>query len=112
MLQRERHELRVPGAGEHRVTELRHALERGAEIHFLERTRAEDLRVDLPGERENRGTIDLGVPESGEEIRRAGSRDRKAGRRAARELRVRTRGERRSASCRMFTNWSAPASSC
>ena len=47
---------------------------------------ADRLRVYLPGERQHRGSVDVGIPQPDEQIRRAGPGDREAGGRMAREF--------------------------
>ncbi len=63
-------------------------IEGGREIDLLKRARAQHLLVDLAGQREHRGAIDLRVPEPGEQVRRPRTGDRQAGGGPAGELAV------------------------
>ena len=87
------HQLRVPGAGLHGLTPGRDRRERRGEVDLLEGPRAEHLRLDLAGQRQQRRAVDLRVVQAGEQVRRARARDRQAGGGAAGELRVGRGGE-------------------
>nr|WP_228521576.1 hypothetical protein [Nocardioides islandensis] len=75
----------------------RHVAEHGLQVDVLERPAAQHARRDLPGERQHRRAVQLGVVQAGQQVRRAGSGDREAGRRAAGELAVGAGGEGRRA---------------
>ncbi len=58
----ERHQLGMKRGMKNRLREPRDGLEGRREIDLLEGAGPQDLDVDLPGQRENRRTVDLGVP--------------------------------------------------
>jgi hypothetical protein len=66
------HELGVAAALQDGLTPQGDAAEGGLEVDLLEGAGAEDLGVDLAGERERGGAVDVGVPQTGEQVGRAG----------------------------------------
>ncbi len=92
-LAREVHELGVSARVQHQLGPLGDLAECRAQIHFLERSGAEHLGIDLTGEREHGRAIDVRIPKSGEKVRRPRARDREARRGSPRELAVGTRRE-------------------
>ena len=68
--------------------------ERGREVEILERAAAAHLRRHLARDREHRRPVDLGVVQTGEQVRGARARDREARRELPGELAVRARRER------------------
>ncbi len=88
VLHRQRRELGGVRRRQHGLAPLGDGVERRRERQLLERARAEHLRLHLARQGEDRNPVDLGVPEPGQQVGRAGSRDREARGRAARELRV------------------------
>ena len=79
------------------VVEIATSRKTAAEVEVLERAAAEHLRRHLPGDRDHRGAVQLGVVEAGEQVGRARAGDGEAGRRPAGELAVGAGGERRGA---------------
>jgi hypothetical protein len=94
VLAREVHQLDRVGVVQHGLAPGGDGAERAREVDLLERAGTEHLRVHLAGEREHRRTIDLRVPQAGEQVRGARPRDRQARRGPSGELAVRGRGER------------------
>ena len=70
-------------------------LESGGEVHLLEGTRTKHLGFHLPGQSQQRVTVYLGVPDSGQQVGGAGAGDGQTGGRPARGLGVPGTGERR-----------------
>ncbi len=89
-----RGELGVVGARVHGHRGQRDVAEDGREVEVLERAAAQHLRRHLPGDRDHRRAVELGVVQPGEQVGRAGPGDREAGRGAPGELAVGRGGER------------------
>ena len=92
-LARQVHELGVLRGVQHGLTPLRDLAEGGGQIDLLEGAGPEHLGVDLAGQGEDRRAVDVGVPQAGQQVGRAGAGDRQAGGGAARELAVGRAGE-------------------
>ena len=78
VLARQAHQLAVVGVALHRLRVDRDVGERGGEVEVLERAAPAHLRRHLPGDREHRRAVDLGVVETGEQVGRTRPRDREA----------------------------------
>ena len=76
VLARQVHQLDVVGVALHGLGRDRHIGEGGGEVEILERAPAADLRRHLPRDGEHRRAVDLRVVQTGEQVRRSGSRDR------------------------------------
>ena len=87
-------ELGVVGARVHGHRGDRDVAEDRRQVEVLERAPAQHLRRHLPGDREHRSAVELGVVEPGEQVGRAGPGDREARRGTAGELAVGGGGER------------------
>src|SRR6185437_12121315 len=68
--------------------------EDGGQVEVLERAPAEHLGGHLAGDRDDRGLVELGVVQAGEQVGRTGAGDGEAGGRAAGQLAVGAGGER------------------
>src|SRR5439155_13234033 len=75
----------------------RHVTEHGREVDVLERAPAEDLRRDLPRDRDDRRLVELGVVQAGQQVRRTRPGDGETGGGTAGQLAVRAGRERRRA---------------
>ena len=96
-------ELGGVGRRQDRLAPLGHGIEGLLERQLLEGARPDDLGLHLPGEREHRDAVDLGVPQAGEQVGGPGAGDGEAGGRAAGELgvaRMRRRRRRPRGGCR------------
>lgn len=94
-------QLRMFAGVEDGLAPLGDLAEGGREIDFLKGAGAEYLGVDLAGERQHGCSVDVGVPESGQEVGRAGTCDGEASRRSSGELPV-CRGRKRG--CALVAN--------
>ncbi len=83
-LARHVHQLGVGRSGVHGLGVARHVGERPLEVDVLERTATLHLRRDLTRQRQDGRSIDLGVVETGQQVRRAGPGDREARREVVR----------------------------
>ena len=88
------HQLDGLGVVEHGLAEGGDRPERPGQVDLLERARAEHLGVHLAGERQDRRSVDLRVPQAREQVGGARTGDREACRRPSGELAVGRRGER------------------
>ena len=80
-------------AGQDGLAEAGHRLEGGGQIDVLEGAGAHHLGLHLAGQGDDRRAVHLGVPETGEQVRRARAGDGEAGGRPAGHLGVARAGE-------------------
>ena len=93
VLDRQRRQFGVVAFGQHGLAETGDRLEGRFEVDVLERARSEHLGLDLSGQCDHRGAIDLGVPQPGQKIGGPRSGNRQTGRRPSRCLGVAGAGE-------------------
>ena len=94
-LAREVDELGMLAVREGGLLPLRHLSKSSLQINLLESTRPEDLGLNLSSQRDHRRAIDIGVPQPGQKICRAGAGNRQAGGRAPGQFAVCRTGEGR-----------------
>ena len=94
-LARQIHQLDRIRVTQNSLAESRHRRIGAGQVDLLERTGPKHLGVHLPGQRQNRRAVDLGVPKPGQHIGRTRSRDAHTGRWPSRQLGVTGRGKGR-----------------
>ena len=73
-------ELGVLAVGQCRLLPLRDLAEGGLKVHLLKGTRSKHLSFHLSSQGDDRRSIDVGIPQPGQQIGRTGAGDREAGR--------------------------------